>query len=279
MSLCVIASLLLCGTSCLCLLFLTSHSHLAGGLGDAAATAIAGHGQLREDGSLSGDYVRDSLLPDRRHILVVPSLIFSRRSQKSVTTTMIQAVPPAVMQWGLAGGIPYGGMALGTAYYAREAVNLAAAGENATQALEMLHTVQSFQITYGAVMLSFLGAIHWGMEFAKFGGRQGHKRCVARLSLLSSGAPADTRRCSAASVSRSVSSRSPTHGRRSTSLAQGRRSSPNGVVSSSRGRSTAGPARRAGVRPACPAGPVRAATDLPTVPGQPPSGTRPTAST
>jgi len=77
-----------------------------------------------------------------------------------------------------AGGIPYGGMALGTAYYAREAVNLAASGENASQALEMLHTVQSFQITYGAVMLSFLGAIHWGMEFAKLGGRQGHKRCV-----------------------------------------------------------------------------------------------------
>jgi hypothetical protein len=70
-----------------------------------------------------------------------------------------------------AGGIPYGGMALGTAYYAREAVNLAASGENASQALEMLHTVQSFQITYGAVMLSFLGAIHWGMEFAKLGGR------------------------------------------------------------------------------------------------------------
>lgn len=40
----------------------------------------------------------------------------------------------------------------------------------------MLHTVEAVQITYGAIILSFLGAIHWGMEFAHLGGEQGWKR-------------------------------------------------------------------------------------------------------
>lgn len=31
----------------------------------------------------------------------------------------------------------------------------------------------SSQISYGAVILSFLGAIHWGFEFSKFGGEKG----------------------------------------------------------------------------------------------------------
>jgi len=30
--------------------------------------------------------------------------------------------------------------------------------------------------SYGAVILSFLGAMHWGLEFAKYGGEQGNKR-------------------------------------------------------------------------------------------------------
>lgn len=42
-----------------CLPFISTWS--PGGVGDAAATAIAGHGQLKEDGSLSGDYVRFDL--------------------------------------------------------------------------------------------------------------------------------------------------------------------------------------------------------------------------
>lgn len=43
-------------------------------------------------------------------------------------------------------------------------------------ALQLLHTVEAVQITYGAVILSFLGAIHWGFEFAKVGGEQGWRR-------------------------------------------------------------------------------------------------------
>jgi hypothetical protein len=43
-------------------------------------------------------------------------------------------------------------------------------------ALALLHTTEAIQITYGAVILSFLGAIHWGFEFAKVGGEQGWRR-------------------------------------------------------------------------------------------------------
>jgi len=32
------------------------------------------------------------------------------------------------------------------------------------------------QTTYGAVLLSFLGAVHWGMEFSGYGGNLGAKR-------------------------------------------------------------------------------------------------------
>jgi ABC-type proline/glycine betaine transport system permease subunit len=43
-------------------------------------------------------------------------------------------------------------------------------------ALDQLHMVEHVQITYGAIILSFLGAIHWGMEFSKQGGEHGYRR-------------------------------------------------------------------------------------------------------
>ena len=49
---------------------------------------------------------------------------------------------------------------------------------NYDTALEALHTLEAVQITYGATILSFLGALHWGMEFVGFGGEQGYKRLI-----------------------------------------------------------------------------------------------------
>jgi hypothetical protein len=37
-------------------------------------------------------------------------------------------------------------------------------------AQHLLDILQPIQIGYGAVLLSFLGAIHWGLEFAGMGG-------------------------------------------------------------------------------------------------------------
>lgn len=44
----------------------------------------------------------------------------------------------------------------------------------------MLHA-QNVQIQFGAVLLSFLGAIHWGFEFSKYGGELGNRRYVLGL--------------------------------------------------------------------------------------------------
>ena len=45
--------------------------------------------------------------------------------------------------------------------------------------------MEHVQITYGAIILSFLGAIHWGMEFSKYGGEQGYRRlAVGALPVL-----------------------------------------------------------------------------------------------
>ncbi len=39
-------------------------------------------------------------------------------------------------------------------------------------AITLLDQALQLQVTYGAVMLSFLGALHWGFEFAGYGGQK-----------------------------------------------------------------------------------------------------------
>jgi hypothetical protein len=59
-----------------------------------------------------------------------------------------------------AGGIPYIAASATTVYFAREAGAAAlglAANVDPTVALSLLHQALEFQVTYGAVLLSFLG--------------------------------------------------------------------------------------------------------------------------
>ncbi|WRT68562.1 uncharacterized protein IL334_005539 [Kwoniella shivajii] len=102
----------------------------------------------------------------------------------SVTKGMFTSVPKPVLYTGLAGTIPYLGTSLSIVALAREA-SLAVesggespAGLDLATALSYLHTMEHIQITYGAIILSFLGALHWGMEFAKLGGEQGYSRLI-----------------------------------------------------------------------------------------------------
>ena len=97
---------------------------------------------------------------------------------------------------GYLGGLPYISASLTTIYAAYKA-NLAAtagvvAGIDPNITLTVLHQALNFQVTYGAVMLSFLGmfslsvastcsfsslgALHWGMEIAGYGGHKGYAR-------------------------------------------------------------------------------------------------------
>ncbi|KAK7038220.1 hypothetical protein R3P38DRAFT_2515979 [Favolaschia claudopus] len=96
-----------------------------------------------------------------------------------ITGSIASEVPQPVMLFGLAGGIPYVGAAATTVYLAHQA-GLAAAGQIASidpgVATTILDQALNVQVTYGAVMLSFLGALHWGMEFSGLGGHQGYRR-------------------------------------------------------------------------------------------------------
>lgn len=79
--------------------------------------------------------------------------------------------------------MPYLGTSAATVLLAREA-SIASSGGNNLSGLDLetclscLHTVEHVQITYGATILSFLGALHWGMEFVGYGGSHGYKRLI-----------------------------------------------------------------------------------------------------
>ncbi|KIL67170.1 hypothetical protein M378DRAFT_74364 [Amanita muscaria Koide BX008] len=96
-----------------------------------------------------------------------------------ITRKMWAEVPTPMMVLGLSGGVPYVAAAATTAYLAH-AAGLAAMGlvpnVDPAIALALLHRALEFQVTYGAVLLSFLGAMHWGLEIAGYGGPQGYAR-------------------------------------------------------------------------------------------------------
>ncbi|KAG8928384.1 hypothetical protein FRC01_006007 [Tulasnella sp. 417] len=96
-----------------------------------------------------------------------------------ITAGYAAEVPKPILITGLAGALPYLGTAASTLYSARVA-GLLAAGHAARvdydTAMNVLEAATQVQVTYGAVLLSFLGALHWGMEFTGFGGHKGYRR-------------------------------------------------------------------------------------------------------
>ncbi|KAJ3516643.1 hypothetical protein NLJ89_g984 [Agrocybe chaxingu] len=96
-----------------------------------------------------------------------------------ITYKVASEVPQPIFVLGLAGGLPYLGASATTVYLAHQA-QLATAGNaigmDPGVALTILDQALNLQVTYGAVMLSFLGALHWGMEIAGYGGHKGYAR-------------------------------------------------------------------------------------------------------
>lgn len=85
------------------------------------------------------------------------------------------------MRFGLAGALPYLGTSGFTLYLANQAGQAASGATSSIDpglAMSLLDQNLTLQVTYGAVMLSFLGALHWGMEFAEYGGSKGSKRLM-----------------------------------------------------------------------------------------------------
>ncbi|KAL4932216.1 DUF3429 domain-containing protein [Aspergillus undulatus] len=100
-------------------------------------------------------------------------------------TFSLDAVPKDAMFLGMAGVIPYLATSLQTVYLAYEVNHASATGDGiifSGQSAElMLHMLEPIQVGYGAVILSFLGAIHWGLEWAGYGGRFGYRRYAAGI--------------------------------------------------------------------------------------------------
>ncbi|KAJ8114964.1 hypothetical protein OPT61_g3282 [Boeremia exigua] len=94
-------------------------------------------------------------------------------------TFSLKEVPKEAYYMGLAGTIPYLATSLSTVLCAYE-INHSVAGQGAIlsehTATQLLHLLEPIQIGYGASIISFLGAIHWGLEWAKYGGVQGYPR-------------------------------------------------------------------------------------------------------
>ncbi|KAI0941020.1 hypothetical protein AcV7_003240 [Taiwanofungus camphoratus] len=98
-----------------------------------------------------------------------------------ITNAVAHSVPPQYIAFGLAGGLPYLGASGATIYLAHQAglatMDLASKIDPGV-AITMLDHALNFQVTYGAVLLSFLGAVHWGFEFAGYGGQKGYGRLL-----------------------------------------------------------------------------------------------------
>ncbi|CAO2655857.1 Nn.00g046600.m01.CDS01 [Neocucurbitaria sp. VM-36] len=94
-------------------------------------------------------------------------------------TFSLSTVPREAYYMGLAGTLPYLATSISTVYLSWE-INHANSGYgfliDETNAIQLLQLLEPLQIGYGASILSFLGAIHWGLEWAGFGGYQGYKR-------------------------------------------------------------------------------------------------------
>ncbi|KAI9806145.1 MAG: hypothetical protein M1833_004552 [Piccolia ochrophora] len=95
-------------------------------------------------------------------------------------TFALTEVPREAFYIGLAGVLPYLATSMSTVYLAWDINHAWEYGSGfllSGQTAELLlHVLEPIQIGYGAVIISFLGAIHWGLEFGGYGGYQRYKR-------------------------------------------------------------------------------------------------------
>lgn len=114
------------------------------------------------------------------------------KDARSITSEMAQAVPQPALLWGAAGVIPYISTAGASIWLARKehlvSMGLEKSMDVETASALLLHA-QNIQAGFGAVLLSFLGAIHWGFEFSKYGGQIGNRRYALGVMPLVLGWP------------------------------------------------------------------------------------------
>ncbi|KAF3083213.1 hypothetical protein TWF102_010859 [Orbilia oligospora] len=95
-------------------------------------------------------------------------------------TFAFREVPKEVLFFGGAGLVPYIATTASTFFLAWDIKNISQEGAgyivNQETASTILSLLEPIQVGFGAVILSFLGAIHWGLEFAAYGGNHPYQR-------------------------------------------------------------------------------------------------------
>ncbi|KAL9595367.1 MAG: hypothetical protein Q9219_006493 [cf. Caloplaca sp. 3 TL-2023] len=95
-------------------------------------------------------------------------------------TFALNEVPREALFIGMAGLLPYAATSITTLYLAWDINHASLDGQgfliSGETAENLLRIIEPLQMGYGAVIISFLGAIHWGLEWAKFGGTHGYRR-------------------------------------------------------------------------------------------------------
>ncbi|KAH7923537.1 hypothetical protein BV22DRAFT_1015179 [Leucogyrophana mollusca] len=118
-------------------------------------------------------------------VFTVDNVTPKKDSFAGITSAVATSVPTPYLVMGLAGGLPYVASSATTVYLAHQA-GMAAMGTITNIDPGVAHTILdqalNFQVTYGAVLLSFLGALHWGMEFSAMGGNKGYPRLLLGVS-------------------------------------------------------------------------------------------------
>ncbi|CAG8555257.1 2888_t:CDS:2 [Paraglomus brasilianum] len=103
--------------------------------------------------SLSSQRQEKAELPRHKDGVISDAKTFARTFKE---------VPPPAAIFGFAGTLPYIATSTASVLYASSP--------------EMQAVIEPVQIGYGACVLSFMGAVHWGLEMAKYGGEMGYKR-------------------------------------------------------------------------------------------------------
>ncbi|KAL9059488.1 MAG: hypothetical protein Q9162_001186 [Coniocarpon cinnabarinum] len=133
-----------------------------------------GQGEKEPDVDMMAGVRHDILQQEPRNLM--------NTMQKVIRDTFnLQAVPTEAFRIGMAGVLPYLATSTATVFAAFEYNNAAHMGGfgyfmSEHNAETLLHVLEPLQVGYGAVILSFLGAIHWGLEWAQYGGYGGYRR-------------------------------------------------------------------------------------------------------
>ncbi|KAM3065891.1 hypothetical protein ACMFMG_009883 [Clarireedia jacksonii] len=97
-------------------------------------------------------------------------------------TFALNDVPKESLYIGAAGVIPYAATSASTVWLAYDINHAHATGQgimfSPETAHQLLDLITPVQVGYGAVIISFLGAIHWGLEYAGYGGYHSYRRYV-----------------------------------------------------------------------------------------------------